>query len=729
MSKAKRHGFSMLELIFAAGLMGMSVGLFVLSGGTRLKAKPGADALAEALANDLGQARLQAMRQLSPVAVMFPCDGGRPHCASLYQLEGLTNPHVARSHNFAGDFPGFSIFVGRWTGNETLAPLVVGTKWADFDVLQWLPDAREKDSALIFMPDGTVRGTRAGANLPQFDGEYHLAVSAGVNYSGDTLTGAGETNTVCINGGGAIRVESGLTGSTIRTIGTTVNSSPPSTPVTQTNLGHALGATKGASSLPSPSNGNPTRIPPDGYATVTAFAHDQNLSGERLFLRWTVVAPPGKGDGVFSIPLDPSKGAAMDFNPKATIIDGGAVVKPAYESSYQWHPPANAEPDEVYSLQLRLQDQATGTWLPVQIQKDVKIEPYGAILFEYSKGSERGLYRMNVNGTGKSRFHVVPSTPAEPLNYHEFSPAVSPDGNRIVFLSNDRDGVPPGCQDIFLTDRNGLTCTQVTRGLWCEAPCLSPDGTRVAFKRYFAATNSYDVCIVPIAPTTTVATAPAGLDHPGPIQNPPVTQFSGTRLDGIKTAAGWNANPYREERLAWVPGSPGNPDKLYYAKTFLNHLATPLPADGPPTTGDHPFLVDLDITRSGQYLGGPNNSFPEDFHYGSWAGFWSPFSGQLYRTVDGAANQGDPLLRIFPPGWTVGNSMGSPGYHDTQPAPYLTSTGAGSEALLLVRSPANDPGNYHRICRLPRGATNDSQIEPITGELNASNATCPIYLR
>jgi len=721
----RRKGFSMLELVFTAGLMGISVGLFFLSGGTRMKAKPGVDAMAEALANDLGQARLQAMRQLSPVAVMFPCDGGRPHSASLYQLEGLTNPHISRSHNFAGDFPGFSIFAGKWTGTETPTPLVAGTKWSDFDVVQWLPNGWEKDTALVFMPDGTVRGTRAGANLPQFDGEYHLAVSAGVSYSGDTLNGAGETDTVCINGGGAIRVESGLAGSTLATVGTAANSAAPSAPVAQTQIGHAKGETKGASSLPSPSNGNPTRIPPDGYATITAFAHDQNQSGERLFLRWTVDAPPGKGEGVFSIPLDPSKGAAMDFNPNATVIDGGAVVKPAYQSSYQWHPPANAEPDEIYKLQLRLQDQATGTWLPVQIEKEVKIEPYGSILFEYSRGSERSLYRMNVNGTGKSRFHIVPSTPAEPVNYHEFSPAASPDGKRIVFLSTDRDGVPAGCQDIFLTDRNGLTCTQVTRGLFCEAPCLSPDGTRVAFKRYLAASNSYQICIVPIAPTVTPATVPAGLPDAGPGQNPPTTQFSAAVLEGVKTASGWNVNPYREERLAWVPGSP---DKLYYTKTFMNHLATPNPVDGPPTTGNHPFLVNLDITRAGQYVAGPFNSFPEDFHYGTFSPFWSPFSGQLYRTVDGAALQGDPLLRIFPPGW-AGNSMGSPGYHDSQPSPYLTSTGAGSEALLLVRSPANDPGNYHSICRLPRGATNDGQIESITPELSSSNATCPIYLR
>lgn len=716
----------MLELVFTAGLMGISVGLFFLSGGTRMKAKPGVDAMAEALANDLGQARLQAMRQLSPVAVMFPCDGGRPHSASLYQLEGLTNPHISRSHNFAGDFPGFSIFAGKWTGSETPTALVAGTKWSDFDVVQWLPSVWEKDTALIFMPDGTVRGTRAGANLPQFDGEYHLAVSAGVSYTGDTLNGAGETNTICINGGGAIRVESGLAGSTLPTLGTVVNSATPSTPVAQTQVGHAKGESKGASSLPSPSNGKPTRIPPDGYATITAFAQDQNQSGERLFLRWTVDAPPGKGDGVFSIPLDPSKGTAMDFNPNATVIDGGAVVKPAYQSSYQWHPPADAEPDEIYKLQLRLQDQATGTWLPVQIEKEVKIEPYGSILFEYSRGSERSLYRMNVNGTGKSRFHIVPSTPAEPTNYQEFSPAASPDGKRIVFLSTDRAGVPGGCQDIFLTDRNGLTCSQVTRGLICEAPCLSPDGTRVAFKRYLTATNSYQICIVPIAPTVTPGTVPAGLPDAGPGQNPPTTQFSSAVLEGIKTASGWNLNPYREERLAWVPGSP---DKLYYTKTFMNHLATPNPADGPPVTGNHPFLVNLDITRAGQYLGGPFNSFPEDFHYGTFSPFWSPFSGQLYRTVDGSALQGDPLLRIFPPGWTVGSAMGSPGYHDSQPSPYLTSTGAGSEALLLVRSPSSSPGDYHSICRLPRGATNDSQIDSITSELSSSNATCPIYLR
>ena len=679
----------------------------MISGGTRLKAKPGVDSLAGALANDLGQARMLAMRQLSPVAIMFPCDGNRPHSASLYQLEGLTNPHVSRSHNFAGDFPGFSFFHGKWSGTETLAPLVAGTKWTDFDVADWLPDAREKDCALIFMPDGTVRGTRGGAGLPQFNGEYHIAVTAGVVFSGDTLTGAGETNTVCINGGGAIRIESGLTGSSLPTVGTFSNSSPPSAPVQQTQLGHALGGPVGNSA----DSSNPTTIPPDGFATLTAFAVDDHESGERLYCSWKVVPPSGRGDGVFSIPLDANKGTAMDFNPKATVVEGVAdFVKPAYQSSYQWHPPADAEPGDIFKLQLLLQDQGTGIWSPVGIAKQVKIAPYGAILFAYAKGSERRLYRLNANGTGKRRFHVFPSTPAEPKNYHEFSPSVSADGNRILFLSNNRDGVPPGCQDLFMTDRNGLTCLQVTNGLHCEAACMSPDGSHVAIKHLVG--SQYQLCVVPVAPVTT------GVPTQLPTSGPP-----GTAFDGITTASGFNLNVYREDRLTWASNN-----KIYFTKTFLNHLAVPNPIDGPPQTGDHPFIVEINVTRDGGYVSGPANSFPESYHYGTWSAAWSPYSGDVFRTVDGSALPGDPLLKLNSPGW-VGDSMGSPGFHDTQATPYLNGSGAGSEALLLVRSPSADPNQNRQICRLPRGSTNDSEITSITPELTTGNATCPIYLR
>lgn len=716
MAKAKRKGFSMLELIFTAGLMGMSVGLFMLSGGTRLKAKPGADALAQALANELGQARLLAMRQLSPVAVMFPCDGNRPHSASLYQLEGLTNPHVSRSHNFAGDFPGFSLFIGNWSGLETSDPLVVGTKWSEFDVAQWLPDAREKDCALVFMPDGTVRGIRAGVGLPQFNGEYHIAVSAGVSYSGDTLSGAGESNTVCLNGGGAIRIESGLTGSPIKTTGTMPDSHPPSAPVAQTYVGHAQGLPKGNSSLPEPVDGNPTTIPPDGFATVTAFAVDQNQSGERLYLRWDVDPPSGRGKGVFSIPADGDRGVAMDFNPQATVLEGGSgQIKPAYQSSYQWRPPADAEPGDQFRLKLMIQNQDTGVWEEVAIRK-VDIAPYGAVLFEYSKGSERALYRMHANGTGKRRFHVAPSTPAQPQDYHEYCPAASSDGNRIIFLSDNRPGVPAGCQDIFLTDRQGLTCIQVTKGLQCEAPCLSPDGSHVAFKRWNV--DHYELCTAPVAPMTTPATV-----HTLPSAGPAVLDLSGVPLaeafHGKENASGFLRHVYREERLLWEPGSP---NRIYFTKTLIGHQAASY------DVGDHPFIFHVEVNRAGQYHAGPFYPWPDSYQYGSWSPSRSPYSGYIFRPVDGADHQGDPFIKLDGPGWSLG-ALGSPGYYDSQPTPYLKGQGAGSEALLICRSPAGDPANHQSISILPRGATNDAQITSITPELSSSNATWPVYLR
>lgn len=725
MVKPKPKGFSMLELIFTVGLMGMSAGLFMLSGGTRLKAKPGADAMAEALANELGQARLLAMRQLSPVAVMFPCDGNRPHSASLYQLEGLTNPHVSRSHNFAGDFPGFSLFIGNWSGQETQDPLVVGTKWSDFDVLEWLPNAREKDSALVFMPDGTVRGTRSGAGLPQFNGEYHIAVSAGVSYSGDTLNGAGETNTVCINGGGAIRVESGLAGSSRKATGTMRDSNPPSAPVAQTYAGHALGNPQGNSSLPEPEGTEPTTIAPDGFATVTAFAVDQNQSGERLFLRWDVNPPAGRDKGVFSIALDNDRGAAMDFNPKATTLAGStAAITPAYQSSYQWRPPANAQPLDLFTLRLMIQNQDTGVWQEVAI-KDVVIAPYGSVLFEHSKPGERALYRMQANGTGKKRFQVSPSTRAQPLNYREFCPAASPDGNRIVFLSDDRPGVPAGCQDIFLTDREGLTCVQVTQGLYCEAPCLSPDGSHVAFKRFIAGSpDRYELCVVPVAPMTRATDPLTTLNTNGP---------PNTALHGFRTAPASPPSPtptnylshvYREDRLCWVPSAPR--DKIYFTKTILGHTGTP--ASGISRTGNHPFVFEIEMNRDSTQFSVPTESFVGSFHYGSWSPAWSPFSRDIYRPVDGADFEGDPFIKLNTPGWSL-PALGSPGFHDSQPTPYLVGPGANTEALLIVRSPAGDAGNFHRICRLPRGATNDNQIVSITQDLSTSNCTWPVYLR
>ena len=706
MHKRYRRGFSLLEVVFTVGLLGLSAGLFIVSGAQRLKTKPAVTALANVLANDLGQARLLAMRQLSPVAVVFPSNSVAPHCSSLYQLEGLTSPRIARSQNFAGEYPNISLFVGSWNNTESTAPLLVGTKWTDFDINQWLalPAARQNDSAFVFLPDGTVQGQRAGSGLPHFNGEYHIAVCAGVNYSGNNLNGAGDSMTVCINGGGAIHVESGLAGSSLVTRGSMKSSQAPAAPVHRDALQHAMGDPQGSSALPAPADsGEPTTIPPDGFATITAFAEDSNQSGERLFCRWKVLPPAGRDDGVFSIPLDPGKGVAMDFNPDARVIQGGSpMVKPAYQSTYMWRPPANAQPGDIFRLQLTLQNQATGEWQDVGMAKKVQITPYGAVLFQYDKGSSRRLYRMKPNGTGKSLFHIYPSTPAEPIaGYHEFHPAASADGSRIAFLSDNRPQVTG--TDIFLTDRAGVTCVRVTQGLHCESVCLSPDGARVALKNWDPVAHRYTLCTAPVYP----------------LNSPPYTNLKTLAGDikGINNTSGMEKQCFLEDRLCWT----ANNEILYCDNT-----------------GSGPWLHKQKVHNDGTADGAPSQvSLTLATDHGCWAAQWSSRFHEIYSTIDGGTALGDPLIGTG--GSNTQNAcFSSEFFWDTQPT--VIEYNPGQKGLLWVRAACPDnlaPGSNLEI-KLIRSLPNplqpndplpDAQVVPLTGDLPSGNSWFPVYLR
>ncbi|MCW5871141.1 MAG: hypothetical protein KIS61_28055 [Candidatus Eremiobacteraeota bacterium] len=677
-----------------------------------MKGKTGVKAMAEALANELGQARLLAMRQLSPVAVMFPAEGGRPHSTSLYQLEGLTFPRVTRSRSYAGDFPGQSFFIGSWgASGESSSELVSGTKWTDFDVDEWLPhdtgDVRKDDSALVFMPDGTVRGRRDGSGLPHFQGEYHIAVSAGVSYSNSNLSAAGETFTVCVNGGGGIRVESGLAGSSIKTVGTQGNSHPPAPAVKQTQLGHAMGDPRGSSSLPTATEERPTTIPPDGFATVTAFAQDVNESGERLFCRWKVNPPTGRGDGVFSVRMEDEngnpKGAAMDFNPKAKILQGNSVVeKPVYQASYQWHPPTDAEPGDVFKLNLLLQNQATGQWLDVGIQKIVKIGPYGDILFERinGDGSERGLYRMNADGGNKRRFEIAPSTPAEPKKFREWHPAASADSSRIAFIAragngpNDRPG--PSGNDIYLTDKSGLTCVRVTQGLDVESVGLSPDGSHVVFKAWEG--GSYSLYTAPVYPTNVP-----------PYNN---RKLLASNVMGINNTSGLHQVCFREDRLVWTPN---------------NHILYCAPEP-------RPWLYRIEVNESGAKTGGPFqvNLLEGGTLQGMWSAYWSPRFGQVFSTIDKGIALGDPLIGQGDSSG-IGNGFFSEGDWDSQPSTIEYTPG--QKGLMWIRTPTGGTSgpedNLHIVMvkNLPLGTNPIPDPIKLTADLTTGKSWFPIHLR
>ena len=667
--------FSLLEVMFTVGLMSLTAALFFLSG-SGLKSKPQVDALARVIANEFSQARLLAIRQQAPVALVFP-GGGKPHSTSLYQIEGLSSPRITRAASFAGDFPGLTVFVGAWNG-ESRDPLITGTKWSQFPLDPWIPTASQNDYAFVFMPDGTVRSN----DLPQFDREYHVVVSAGVggyapqSVSGGTLavqpptfrpTALGDSRTVCINAGGGLRIEPGVTGSSLVARGKMASQTPPAPARQVTFLGTAEGDPKGTSSLPAPQGSEPTTVPPDGFVTLTTFAADLRNSGERLFCSWKVIptSTASTGLGAYSIPVSESSGAAMDFNPQADL--GSAGIGPAFQSSWQWRPPADAQPGDIFTMALLLQNQQKEL-VDVHIEKQLKVLPYGRILFESDRQGTPFLYRMNADGTGQRRFHIRPSKPTKPLGFAEYWPAASGDGQRIVFLSNRG----AGAADVFLTDFNGDEFVALTNGERCEAPCLSPAGDRVAFKRW--AGGSFELCTMSVAGGA-YQVLDTGLS--GAYSNP----------DPVDT------EKMREDRIAWREDG-----TIFYTKS--NQL----------------YTVKLNASGSVVSAAGPAAGW--NGGYGSWSPYWSPQSNSIYYTRDDGAGPGDPL---------IGKDQAIYSLSEFWNEGQACSIQYGAqEWMLTVRTSTTLPGAEQIYLVQPAPPGNPANVRALTSQ--GANR-CPVYLR
>ena len=113
----------------------------------------------------------------------------------------------------------------------------------------------------------------------------------------------------------------------------------------------------------------------------------------------------------------------------------------------------------------RIEGTGTGTWHPSVARQGGKMAAQKIL------GSS-GIYRVSLEeGTGKWAQTIVTST-----NGRNEGPRVSPDGKRLVFMS-DRSG----SLEIWASNRDGSDTTQLTNLHGCGTPRWSPDGLSVAF--------------------------------------------------------------------------------------------------------------------------------------------------------------------------------------------------------------------------------------------------------
>ncbi len=484
------------------------------------RARASSGSMANALANELRQARQLAISTQSPVAVVFPSGqssgGARPIATSFYQLEGLTAPRITRAVQYSGDFPGCSVFNGLWsTDSSTFLnsgapvnqanPTIPGHKFGALDLDKWLPTFAKQDYCLIFGSDGTVRSN----DLPTFDYAYHLLVSNGVGGAtsgsapGNTKlttqptyfspTRLGETQTVTIDLGGAITVTPGVrsvAAGAVAVEGRTENyqtaapSRPPTSPVAP------IPGTPTVAVLPAtadPAAGAAVSVAPDGYVTLECSVEDTANSGERLYCQWDVTPDSGNSAGsqvsAYSIPVQANRGAAMDWDPAANSGNG------SWKSLWQWRPPAGGQPGDKYRLAVVVQD-SSGAALTAAITRRVDVCPPGQVLYQQSDAAfvNANLSLMNPDGGGKRRLHMYPFSALNPVPANEGDPSATIDGGRIAFISSRPatvGGTPLTTLQGFVTDRDGHNCYQVTSSpTSIEDPTISPLGNLLAYKTH-----------------------------------------------------------------------------------------------------------------------------------------------------------------------------------------------------------------------------------------------------
>lgn len=495
---------TLIELCVGLVLTSLLLGFTLLSLRRPIE-KAGCRAVAEQTGEFLRRARNRAQTENTPVAVVFPRDGGAATtCQSVAERSGETNPQLRRVKDFSAENPGTVLCVATYGagGAWSIDPLSSGGSnsfirdvngfTGTARIIAWV-GADTGEPMLIFLPDGTV----VSNDLPHLGGAYRIVVSEGASVTGGGAVGNGvmptrpkihrllevsNPYTITVDASGAVRVLPGLT------------DGDESTNVSESAL--PIGSPAPCPTIPAPTSVSPVITqflaePSAGYLKGV-FGIEQVINPTRQ-LTFRVVATQANDEELYAeFSEQNGKGQFSSPGPKRMRYQPAAppFFPASWWGTWQWAPPPGTKEGDLFTVNATVTAARGGsdtTAGDATFSTDIFVLDYGRIFFGARNTSGRSeIYSVQADGTDLHRVTYVDSPTVS-----QMAPAASRDGNKMMYQSVD---VATVTSSLYGQSRKGGISTLITdKGV---NPSLSDDSTVATFQLFLGLGATPDIAVV-----------------------------------------------------------------------------------------------------------------------------------------------------------------------------------------------------------------------------------------